>query len=161
MLYYQILHIVKARICSLSLKNEVVIHHSAHSQILCWSLPVWLRFAVIKLFVSSFGSVLLGQYALFWRFYTLELPPYSFLWVKKMNFLVKRCRNAELLSVLTLPTLQLLLLSCTWCVLVRKDACSRDDGCRRYSSWCFFFLSGSFFIAEAVYFMAPQEQGKH
>jgi len=160
MLYYQILHIMKARICSLSLKNEVVIHHSAHSQILCWSLPVWLWFAVIKLFVSSFGSVLLGQYALFWRFYTLELPPYSFLWVKKMNFLVKRCKNAELLSVLTLPTLQLLLLSCTWCVLVRKDACSRDDGCRRYSSWCFFFPIWIFFYCRGCLFYGPPGTGK-
>lgn len=38
-----------------------------------------------------------------------------------MNFLVKRCKNAELLSVLTLPTLQLLLLYCMCRVLVRKD----------------------------------------
>lgn len=155
MLYYQILHFVKARTCSFLLKNELVIHHSAHSQILCWSLPIWLRFAVITLFVSSFGSVLLGQYALFWRFYTLELPPSSFLWVKKMNFLVKRCKKADLLSVLPLPTLQLLLLSCTWRVLVRKDEFVLETMVVGGTHRDVFFPIWIFFIAEAVYFMAP------
>lgn len=161
MLYYQILHIVKARICSLLLKNELVVHHSAHSQILCWSLPVWLRFAVITLFVSSFGSVLLGQYALFWRFYTLELPPYSFLWVKKMNFLVKRCKNAELLSVLTLPTLQLLLLSCTWCVLVRKDEFVLETMVVGGTHHDVFFSYLDLLYCRGCLFYGPQEQGKH
>lgn len=158
MLYYQILRIVKARIRSLSLKNELVIHHSAHSQILCWSLPVWLRFAVITLFVSSFGSVLLGQYALFWRFYTLELPTSSFLWMKKVNFLVKRCKNAELLSVLTLPTLQLLLLYCMCRVLVRKDELVLEMMVVGGTHHDVFFPIWIFFIAEAVYFMAPRNR---